>query len=83
MIKFKIKERVVIKQGDNGIFQRGTSTYRKIPKKYFNPNPVQIYGDNVQTIVWGNPDYLIIIRNKEVSDSYRKQFDLLWKTATK
>lgn len=83
MIRFKIKERVIIKQGDKGIFQRGTSTYRKIPKKFFNPNPVQIYGDNVQTIVWGNPDYLIIIRNKNVADSYRKQFELLWKTATK
>jgi len=81
MIRFKIKERVIIREGDKGIFQRGTSKYRKIPKKYFNPNPVQIYGDNVQTIVWGNPDYLIIIRNKEVAESYRKQFELLWKTA--
>jgi len=82
MIRFKIKERVIIKQGDKGIFQRGTSIYRKIPEKYFNPNPVQIYGNNVQTIVWGNPDYLIIIRNREIADSYRKQFELLWKTAT-
>ena len=82
MIRFKIKERVIIKEGDKGIFQKGTSIYRKISKKYFNPNPVQIYGNNVQTIVWGNPDYLIIIRNKEVAESYRKQFELLWKTAT-
>ncbi|MDO8740575.1 MAG: helix-turn-helix domain-containing protein [Candidatus Woesearchaeota archaeon] len=81
MIRFKIKERVIIKEGDKGIFQRGTSKYRKIPKRYFNPNPVQIYRDNVQTIVWGNPDYLIIIRNKEVAESYRKQFELMWNIA--
>ena len=83
LIHFKIKERVIIKQGDKGLFHKGTSKYRKIPKKYFNPNPVQIYGDNVQTIVWGNPDYLIIIRNKNVADSYRKQFELLWDHASK
>ncbi len=82
MIRFNIKEKVIIKKGDKGIFKKGTSRYKKIPLRYFNPNPVQIYGDNVQTIVWGNPDYLIIIRSKDVAESYRKQFGLLWKMAT-
>ena len=81
MIHYKINERVIIKEGAKGIFQKGTSRYKKVPIKYFNSNPVQIYGNTVQTIVWGNPDYLIIIRNKSVADSYRKQFELLWKIA--
>ena len=81
MIRYKIKERVIIKQGTKGIFQKGTSTYRRIPKKFFNQNPIQIYGNNVQIMVWGNPDYLIIMRNKGVADSYRKQFELLWNIA--
>jgi sugar-specific transcriptional regulator TrmB len=83
MLKLGIKERVIIKEGSKGIFQKGTSKYRKVPEKYFNPNPVQIYGDNMQTIIWGNPDYLIITRNKEVADSYRKQFELMWNVAKK
>lgn len=81
MLNYKIKERVIIKEGEKGIFQKGTSTYKKIPKKFFNQNPVVVYGNNVQIIVWGNPDYLIIIRSKAVADSYRKQFELLWKIA--
>lgn len=81
LLHHKIKERIIIKKGTKGIFQKGTSKYRKIPEKFFNPNPMQIYGNNVQIIVWGNPDYLIIIRNKGVAESYRKQFELLWKTA--
>ncbi len=81
MIHHKIKERVLIKDGSKGIFQKGTSAYRKIPEKFFNQNPVQIYGDNVQLIVWGNPDYLVIMRGKAVADAYRKQFELLWKIA--
>lgn len=81
MMHYKIKERVIIQEGMKGIFQKGTSRYKKISVKYFNSNPVQVYGNNVQIIVWGNPDYLIVIRNETVADSYRKQFELLWKIA--
>lgn len=83
MLHYKIKERVIIKEGTKGIFQKGTSTYKTVPTKFYNENPLQIYGDNVQVIVWGNPDYLIIMRNKGVAESYRKQFELLWVTAKK
>ncbi|MBS3168450.1 winged helix-turn-helix transcriptional regulator [Candidatus Woesearchaeota archaeon] len=81
MIHNNIKERIVVGEDTKGLFERGTSKYKRIPKQYFNPNPTQIYGDNVSIVVWGNPDHLIIIRNKEVADSYRKQFELLWKIA--
>ncbi len=83
MLNYGIKERVIIKQGTRGLFQKGNSTYRKVPEKFYNQNPVQIYGNNVQIVVWGNPDYLIIIRNKGVADSYRKQFELMWSLAKK
>jgi len=83
MLHYRIKERVIIKEKTKGIFQKGTSQYRRISEKFFNQNPLQIYGDNVQIIVWGNPDYLIVIRNKGVADSYRKQFELLWQIAKK
>jgi len=81
LINYKIKERVIIKEGQSGIFKKGTSKYRKVQEKFFNQNPLQVYGDNVQIIVWGNPDYLIIIRSKDVAESYKKQFELLWQTA--
>lgn len=81
MRTYHITERVIIREGTKGLFQQGTSIYRKIPVKFFNSNPVQVYGNNVQILVWGNPDYLIIIRSKDVADAYRKQFELLWKIA--
>ncbi|MEK6839646.1 MAG: hypothetical protein AABX72_01785, partial [Nanoarchaeota archaeon] len=57
----------------------GTSAYRTVPARFFNKNPTQIYGNTVQILLWGHPDYLIIIRNKEIADSYRRQFELMWK----
>jgi sugar-specific transcriptional regulator TrmB len=81
MLRFNIKERIVIKEGVRGRFKKGTSKYKRIPQKFFNPNPTQIYGDNVQIVLMGNPSHLIIIRSKEVAESYRKQFEFLWKQA--
>ncbi|MDP2924851.1 MAG: helix-turn-helix domain-containing protein [Nanoarchaeota archaeon] len=83
MLNYEIKERVIIKKGVKGLFQKGTSKYKSVPDKFYNENPVQVYGNNVQILVWGNPNYLIIIRNNGVADSYRKQFELLWSIAQK
>ena len=83
MLNYEIKERVIIRKGVKGLFQKGTSRYKSVSDKFYNENPIQIYGNNVQILVWGNPDYLIIIRNKGISDSYRKQFELLWSVAKK
>lgn len=81
MLHYKIKEKVIIKESTKGIFQKGTSKYKKISKKFFNENPIQIYDDNVQILTFGNPNYLIIIRNKEIANSYKKQFELMWSVA--
>ncbi|MDP2907411.1 MAG: helix-turn-helix domain-containing protein [Nanoarchaeota archaeon] len=80
---YKIKERVIIKEGSKGLLRKGTSKYAYITEKYFNPNPVLIYADKVQIILWGNPNYLIMIKNKNIAESFRKQFELMWNMAKK
>ena len=80
LIHYKIKEKVIIKEGTKGSFIK-SSTYKKIPENFFNENPIQIYGENVQILTFGNPNNLIIIRNKDVANSYRKQFELMWSVA--
>lgn len=81
LFAYKIKERVIIQEGARGMLKKGTSAYRTLPRQHLNPHPVQIYGDNVQILVWGNPDHLVIIRSKDVAEGYKKQFELLWKLA--
>jgi HTH-type transcriptional regulator, sugar sensing transcriptional regulator len=80
---YKIKEKVILKKGDVGVLKRGNTQYAHIEKKYFNPNPLLIYGDKVQIIMWGNTPYLIQIKSKEISNSFRKQFSLMWQQAKK
>jgi len=83
LVQYKIKERVIIKEGTKGFLTKGQTKYRYIKGRYFNSNPMQIYGDKVQIIMWGNPNHMIIIKNKNIADSFRKQFEFTWKVAKK
>lgn len=83
ILLYKIKERVILKKGDKGFLKKGNTKYVYIDEKYFNPNPLLIYDNKVQIIMWGNPNYLIQIKSKNISDSFHKQFELMWKIAKK
>lgn len=57
------------------------SEIRYIPEKYANPLAVNIYKDKVALIVWKKEPLAIVIKEKEVADSYRKYFELMWRVA--
>jgi sugar-specific transcriptional regulator TrmB len=83
MLKYHLKERVILQQGTKGLFPSTMTEYRTIPQKYFNPVPVQVYGDKVQILLGGVPNNMILIHNKNIADSFRKQFELMWSIAKK
>ena len=78
LFHYGIKEKVIIKKGAKAVLKRGNSEYAFIDEKYFNPNPSIIYAEKVQILMWGSPNYLIIIKNKNIAESFRKQFNLMW-----
>ena len=59
------------------------SNMRFIPKEYATPTAINIYGDNVAIILWSENPIGILIKEKDIADSYRKYFDLLWGIAKK
>lgn len=77
--KLRCKERILVKEKDTYFVEGHQTTYRWISKEAFNPTPIFAYGNKFTIIVWGNPSYAIIIENRNLADSYRKQFNLLWK----
>jgi len=81
--KLKCKEKILIKAGDVSFVEGSQTEYRWIPEESFNPTPIFVYNDKLTFITWGNPHYAIIIENKNLADSYRKQFNLLWKISKK
>ncbi|MCX8159156.1 MAG: hypothetical protein N3D20_02590 [Candidatus Pacearchaeota archaeon] len=57
---------------------------RYIPEKYANPLAINIYKGKVALIFWKkeNP-FAVVINEKEVADSYRNYFELVWRIAKK
>lgn len=54
-----------------------------LPESYASPVSTNIYSDKVAIIVWGYEPVALLIKNKSISDTYMKYFQLLWKIAKK
>src|SRR4030042_398042 len=77
--KRKIKVRIIA----NKEFSKTIplSEIRYLPEKYSNPLAINIWQDKVAIILWKSPPLAIVIKNSEIAESYRKYFELTWKTA--
>ncbi len=54
---------------------------RYLPEKYGDHVATNIYRDKIAIILWAQNPIAIVIKNKEISDSYRRYFELMWKMA--
>lgn len=79
--KEKIKTRIIFNKTKEAV-KIPYSEVKFLPEKYSSPLAVNIYGDKVAIILWSKENPLaIVIRNKEISEGYRKYFELMWKIA--
>ena len=77
--KLKSKEKILVKEGDKYFVEGPQTKYKWISEESFNPTPIYVYNNKLTVIIWGNPNYAIIIKNRNLADAYRKQFNMLWK----
>jgi sugar-specific transcriptional regulator TrmB len=75
-----IKEKILIKKRSKR-FAHKNLEYRELDEQYIGKTAQIIYRNKVATFILGSPYYLIVIENKDVADTYRKQFNLLWNIA--
>jgi sugar-specific transcriptional regulator TrmB len=75
-----IKEKIIIKTGAKKL-ENPNLQYKELDEKYIGKTAQIIYNDKIAIFILGTPYYLIIIENKEVAETYRKQFNLLWSIA--
>ncbi len=75
-----IKEKIVIKIGGRKL-RNPNLKYKELDEKYIGKTAQVIYNNKVAIFILGEPYYLIVIENKEVAETYKKQFNLLWSIA--
>jgi sugar-specific transcriptional regulator TrmB len=82
-VKQKQKARIIFNKTDKKL-KIPLSEVRFLPKKYFTPLAINIYGDKVAIILWSQDNPLaIVIKNKEIAEGYKKHFELMWRIAKK
>ena len=59
------------------------SRIKYLPDTHFSPTMTTIYGNKVAIFIWSEPSFVVLIKDKEVAQSYKSYFDVLWKIAKK
>lgn len=79
-VKEKIKMKIIFNSKQKHKIPFAEIKY--LPEKYSSPMAINIYGENVAIILWSkdNP-FAVVIKNKEISEGYKKYFELMWKIA--
>jgi len=75
--RLKFHERILTSDDAKFVYDKPTTDYRFISRKYFNPTPTYVWGDNVAMLIW-DPLTVIRIKSAKLADSYLKYFEILW-----
>jgi sugar-specific transcriptional regulator TrmB len=54
------------------------SEVRILPDDYLTPASIDVIGDNLGIIIYSAEPLIFFIKNKEVADSFRKYFNIIW-----
>jgi len=77
----KIKMKVILSKKARDLIKSLNAEVRYIKEEYVLPSSTTIYGDKVLIVIFTSQPFGMLIRSKEVSETYMKHFDLLWKIA--
>lgn len=72
-----IHERVIARKGTN-ILKGELTSVKYVPKDVISPATTVVFKDKVVDLIWKEPYYAIVVKNKDKADSYRSYFDLIW-----
>jgi hypothetical protein len=81
--ELKIDARVILSKSSRNTEQVkiAYTKFRYIKDEFSSPTTTFIYDDKTAIIVWSETPIATLISSKDVADSYRKYFEMLWKTA--
>jgi len=73
-----IRAKLVVVKGTKPVKTK-LNTYRWIAKGFSSPSTTVIYGNKLAILLWLEEPLGIMIESKEVVESYKHYFELLWK----
>jgi HTH-type transcriptional regulator, sugar sensing transcriptional regulator len=83
-VKRKIKARIVFCQGTKRaekIKDMSLTKVRFVTEEQTTPASINIFGNNVAIMIWTKEPIAFVMKGKEIGESFKKYFELLWSTA--
>ena len=80
LAKAKIKERLLISEDDDFLIAP-KENYRRVSNEVFSQTPYYVYAEKCAFVLWGPPLRIVLIHNKALAESFRKQFEFSWSQA--
>lgn len=83
--KLKIKDRILIDENlrNSEYVKKIYGNVRFLPEEYEYPIAIMVYADKIAFFVFTEYPTAFVIKSKEVSNSFKSYFELLWKIAKK
>jgi len=78
----KISARIICLQG-SAISINKSDKVKFIPKENYSPSPTIIYGNKIAMILWSEPILTVLTKDREVAESHRNYFELMWQQKTR
>jgi len=75
--------KILIQEGDDYFAAGKYAEYRWVPAREFSNVPFYVYGDTLAILLFGKEASVYLLKNKEIADAYRRQFNILWDRAIK
>ena len=57
--------------------------FRFLPKGFTSTCSIEIYGDRVASMYWGEEPLVVVIISKKIAEGYKKYFEFMWKNCEK
>jgi hypothetical protein len=73
-----IHERILTKTNPEYLLDQSNTHYKFLPSNFFSPISTMVFGDRVEIGIFEPTVTAIVIRNKELADAFKRQFEVLW-----
>lgn len=81
--KNNIKERVIIKKDGKKLSYAKTTKYKHLSQELLGDTSRTIYQDTIIDLIYDDPIYVVITKNKKLANVAKKQFEIFWNIAKK
>lgn len=74
---------IVARGAKTNLGKYGLMEVRYLPEDQVSPSSISIYGNRLAITLWSDEPITILIKSREIAESFRKHFEIIWKNAKK